>query len=73
MRNGGPGTMCHPGVLTHPVSNLGARQPRGLRFRAAELLSHAVSVQLAHLSRGVMLVTLLVGIGLAGIGLAAAL
>jgi len=71
MRNANLDTMCHPGVLRHPVSSVRAPCPQARLFHPAGLLSLGIGALLAHLSRSVVFVTLLIGLGLAGLGLAA--
>jgi len=71
MRTSNPGTMCHPGVPGHPVPNLRASCPQPRPFHPTGSLTLGIPTVLAHLNRSVVFVTLLVGLGLAGLGLAA--
>ncbi len=72
MRNVSLAVMCRPRVLGHAVSNPGTPSPHARPLYPAGPLSLAIGGALAHLGRSVVFVTLLVGLGLAGVGLTAA-
>lgn len=71
MKNENSNTMCHPGVLEHPAKNSPMRCPHGHHYHTAGSMSLAIGGSLMRVGRSVVLVTLLVALSFAGLGLAA--
>jgi len=71
MKNENSNTMCQLGVLEHPAKSSPMRRPNGHHNHTAGAMSLALGGSLVRLGRSVVLVTLLVALSLAGLGLAA--